>query len=426
MKNLRYGFVVLGLIIGGQTAFSQSKLVSIYKNGIQIKAYKDSAKTQQIFLLKPEFRFQTRFESSGNPEGGEKFDANFMIRRARLKFSGFLYSPNVMYKVELSLSSNDLKSSSDFKEAGGSTKVILDAVVKWRFYKSKSGKQSLTLWAGQTKLPGNRQRLVSSQSLQLVDRSQVNSIFNIDRDIGVHLHGQFQAGSVVIRPIFAFTKGEGRNIIDNNLGGFSYTGKLELLPLGLFTGKGDYFEADLKRESKPKLSLAASATYNQGAARSKQTGDFLIDNIDNPPEEEEEIYLANNLITILGDMTFKYKGFSLLTEGAYKQILLKPGQSLSLTDTTIISSNDKTYQTGWGISAQAGYLFKHNIELAARYTRVVPDWDESFTGLDEYTIGLSKYVIGHKLKVQTDVTLIDKFNDSDYTLRYRLQVEVAF
>jgi phosphate-selective porin OprO/OprP len=418
MKNLRYGFVLLGLIIGTQTAFSQSKLVSIYKNGIQIKAYKDSAKTQQIFLLKPEFRFQTRFESSGNPEGGEKFDANFMIRRARLKFSGFLYSPNVMYKVELSLSSNDLKSSSDFKEAGGSTKVILDAVVKWRFYKSKSGKQSLTLWAGQTKLPGNRQRLVSSQALQLVDRSQVNSIFNLDRDIGVHLHSQFQAGQVVIRPIFALSKGEGRNIISNNMGGFSYTGKLEILPFGLFTSKGDYFEVDLKREAKPKLSLAASATYNEGASREKQTGTFLIDTAGD--------YMANNLLTILGDVMFKYKGFSFLTEGGFKQVMLKTGQSLSVTDSTLVSVGGKSYQTGWGISAQAGYLFKHNIELAARFTRVVPDWSKSFTGLDEYTIGLSKYVVGHKLKVQTDVTLIDKFNDSDYTLRYRLQVEVAF
>lgn len=418
MKTLRYVIVASVLILSSQSAFSQSKLVSFYKKGIQIKAYKDSAKTQQIFLLKPEFRFQTRFESSGNPEGGEKWDANFMIRRARLKFSGFLYSPNVMYKVELSLSSNDLKSSKDFKEAGGSTKVILDAVLKWRFYKSKSGKQSLTLWAGQTKLPGNRQRLVSSQALQLVDRSQVNSIFNIDRDIGVHLHGQFQAGSVVIRPIFAFTKGEGRNIIANNMGGFSYTGKVELLPMGLFTKKGDYFEADLKREPKPKLSLAASATYNQGAPRDKQTGTFLIDTAGE--------YMANNLLTVLGDMMFKYKGFSFLAEGAYKQVLLKSGQSLSVTDSTLISADGNTYQTGWGISAQAGYLFKHNIELAARYTRVVPDWSKSFTGLDEYTIGLSKYVIGHKLKVQTDVTLVDKFDTDDYTMRYRLQVEVAF
>jgi hypothetical protein len=418
MKNLQHLFVACVLILISQNGFSQSKLVGLYKKGIQIKAYKDSAKTQQIFLLKPEFRFQTRFETSGNPEGGEKWDANFMIRRARLKFSGFLYNPNVMYKVELSLSSNDMKSSKDFKEAGGSTKVILDAVLKWRFYQSKSKKQSLTLWAGQTKLPGNRQRLVSSQALQLVDRSQVNSIFNIDRDIGVHLHGQFKVGSVVIRPIVAFTKGEGRNIITSNIGGFSYTGKLELLPLGLFTGKGDYFEADLKRESKPKLSLAASANYNHGASRDKQTGTFLLDTAGD--------YMSNNLLTIMGDMMFKYKGFSFLTEAAYKQIILKPEQSLSITDSTIVSAAGKTYQTGWGISAQAGYLFKHNVELAARYTRVVPDWSKSFTGLDEYTIGLSKYFIGHKLKVQTDVTLVDRFETDDYTMGYRLQVEVAF
>jgi hypothetical protein len=418
MKNLQHLFVACVLILISQNGFSQSKLVGLYKKGIQIKAYKDSAKTQQIFLLKPEFRFQTRFETSGNPEGGEKWDANFMIRRARLKFSGFLYNPNVMYKVELSLSSNDMKSSKDFKEAGGSTKVILDAVLKWRFYQSKSKKQSLTLWAGQTKLPGNRQRLVSSQALQLVDRSQVNSIFNIDRDIGVHLHGQFKVGSVVIRPIVAFTKGEGRNIITSNIGGFSYTGKLELLPLGLFTGKGDYFEADLKRESKPKLSLAASANYNHGASRDKQTGTFLLDTAGD--------YMSNNLLTIMGDMMFKYKGFSFLTEAAYKQIILKPEQSLSMTDSAIISAAGKTYQTGWGISAQAGYLFKHNVELAARYTRVVPDWSKSFTGLDEYTIGLSKYFIGHKLKVQTDVTLIDRFETDNYTMGYRLQVEVAF
>lgn len=417
MKIFRYAFITL-LLISSVRGSAQSKLESIYRKGIQIKAYKDSAKTQQIFLLKPEFRFQTRFETSGNPEGGEKWDSNFLIRRARLKFSGFLLSPNIGYKVELSLSSNDLKSSSDFKEAGGSTKVVLDAVLKWRFYNSNSGKQSLTLWAGQTKLPGNRQRLVSSQAMQLVDRSQVNSIFNIDRDIGVHLHGQFQAGSLVIRPIFAFTKGEGRNIISNNLGGFSYTGKLELLPLGEFTSKGDYFEADLKKEPKPKLSLAAFANYNEGAARQTQTGSFLIDTAGE--------YMSNDLLTIMADVLFKYKGFSFTAEYGFKKILLKTGQSLSATDSTIVSEDGKTYRTGYGLMAQVGYLFKHNIELAARYTRVVPDWSKSFTGSDEYTVGLSKYVIDHKLKVQTDVTLVDQFNNPDYSLRYRLQVEVAF
>jgi hypothetical protein len=211
---------------------------------------------------------------------------------------------------------------------------------------------------GQAKLPGNRQRLVSSQALQLVDRCEVNSIFNIDRDIGVQLHGKFKTGNVIIKPIFAFAKGEGRNILSNNIGGFSYTGKLEFLPLGEFASKGDYFEADLKRESKPKLAIATSANFNQGASRQKQTGSFLLDTAGE--------YMTNNLLTVFADATFKYRGFSFLVEYAYKKTLLKSDQSLSVMDSTIVSESGKSYLTGQGISVQSGYLFKHNWELAAR------------------------------------------------------------
>jgi len=364
------------------------------------------------FFLKPGFRFQTRLETAGNLSGGEQWDANFLIRRSRLKFDGWAFSPNIVYKVELALSSNDLRSLTDFKESGGAAKIVLDAVVKWKFHKN------FTVWFGQTKLPGNRQRLVSSQKLQFVDRSQVNSIFNIDRDIGVQLHGKFELGGLVIKPIFAFTKGEGRNIIANNIGGFSYTGKLELLPMGDFTAKGDYFEADLKREAKPKLALAAAVNFNQNAARQTQTGVFLLDTADE--------YLTNNALTIFGDMMFKYKGFSFLAEYAFKKTLLKSGQSLSVTDSTVVSISGQTVRTGQGISVQAGYLLKSNWEIAARYTTVVPDWSRSFTGLNEYTLGISKYVVGHKLKVQTDITLINRFGTSTQELRYRLQVEIAF
>ena len=417
MKLYRYLIVALLLTTSVQV-FSQSKIESIYKKGIVLNVYKDSARSEPIFQFKPSFRFQTRFEASGNPDGGEKWESNFLIRRARLKFDGFVLNPRIVYKVELALSPSDLRSTSDFKETGGAAKVVLDAVLKWKFYESKNKNHGLTLWVGQTKQPGNRQRLVSSQALQLVDRSQVNSIFNLDRDLGLQLHGSFKAGNVVIRPIFAIAKGEGRNVISTNIGGFSYTGKLELLPLGEFSSKGDYFEADLSREDKPKLSIAAAANYNHGASRQTQTGVFLIDTAGD--------YMTNNLLTVFADMMFKYKGFSFLTEYAFKQTLLQNGQSLSVTDSTLISADGKTYRTGYGISAQAGYLFKHDIELAARYTRVVPDWSKSFTGSDEYTVGLSKYIVGHKLKVQTDVTLVDEFNEPDYSVRYRLQVEVSF
>jgi hypothetical protein len=38
---------------------------------------------------------------------------------------------------------------------------------------------------GQTKLPGNNQRVVSSGSLEFTDRTINNSRFNIDRDFGL-------------------------------------------------------------------------------------------------------------------------------------------------------------------------------------------------------------------------------------------------
>jgi hypothetical protein len=42
-----------------------------------------------------------------------------------------------------------------------------------------------TIGFGQTKLPGNNQRVVSSGSLEFTDRTINNSRFNIDRDFGV-------------------------------------------------------------------------------------------------------------------------------------------------------------------------------------------------------------------------------------------------
>lgn len=215
---------------------------------------------------------------------------------------------------------------------------------------------------------------------------------------------------MIIKPIFAFSKGEGRNILSNNIGGFNYTGKIEILPMGQFE---NYSEGDLKREAIPRLSFATSVNYNQGASRQKSTGIFLTNS--------NGEYLTNDLLTVFADVIFKYRGFSFSTEYGIKKIL---NTNLLVNDSSIVSNAGKSYYTGYGISTQAGYLFKHNIELAARYTMMIPDWDKSFKASNEYTLGLSKYIIGHKLKAQTDITLIEENNM--YNMRYRLQLEFSF
>ena len=336
-----------------------------------------------------------------------------MIRRARLKFGGWAINPKIGYKVEMALSNRDLGSKHDFSETSEAPKIMLDAVVKWKAHKN------LSVWVGQTKLPGNRERVVSSQKLQMVDRSMVNSIFNIDREMGVQLRGKFNINNAVIKPIASFSFGEGRNITTSNVGGYHYVGRVEALPFGEFKSKGDYFGADLKREPTPKLALAATYSMNYNAPRQKTTGRYLIDADDN--------YLAQDLQTIFADMMFKYQGFSVMGEYAHKVIADKAVREDEELRASIVDADGRSYYTGSGFNIQAGYLLKNNLEVSARYTSVLPDTDVSFDGTKEYTFGLSKYIVGHALKLQSDISLFtpDEVGAAN-ELRYRFQMEFQF
>jgi len=64
--------------------------------------------------------------------------------------------------------------------------------------------------------------------------------------------------------------------------------------------------------------------------------------------------------------------------------------------------------------------------LAFRFSNVTPDLE--ITGnnkSDQYTFGVSKFIVGHKLKVQTDVSYLDVLGETDVLL-YRLQVDLHF
>ena len=100
-------------------------------------------------------RMQSLFTSAwGIPETGDWTDAetNMMIRRARLKFKGFAYSPKLTYKIELGLSNRDLSGGSVFTSEA--PRYILDAVAMWNFY------ENFELWVGQTKLPADSELLL--------------------------------------------------------------------------------------------------------------------------------------------------------------------------------------------------------------------------------------------------------------------------
>ena len=400
----------LALLLCGSILSAQSPqtLVKLkFGEGLQITAADSS------MYLKASFRAQSLFEMERDLEDHSAVNSSFLVRRSRLKFEGWAFSPNLGYKVELGLANKDISSTSDFSQTSGAPKIILDAVLKWKLHKD------LELWAGQTKLPGNRERVISSQALQFVDRSLVNSIFNLDRDMGIQLHGKLHMGRTVVKPIFSWSLGDGRNVTIDNIGGFDYTGRLEILPLGEFSKKGDYVSSDLYREASPKLAFGITYDFNNGSARQTSTGKFLTDTLGG--------YLNHDLQTLMVDAVFKYQGFSLMSEFAYKDVsdvsIQKNGENVPAE---LIDANGRSYYTGKGIVVQAGYLFKNNWEVATRYTQVKPNQKLSFKEQKEYTLGLSKYIVGHSLKVQSDVSLIDTAGKDANTLRYRLQFEFAF
>ena len=348
-------------------------------------------------------RFQ--FLATSLMEDGESPETSFLIRRARLKFDGFAFSPKLEYKLELGLSNRDIAGSSEF--TGNTPLYIMDAVLKYNFY------QNFELWVGQTKLPGNRERVISSANLQQVDRSILNARFNIDRDIGFQLRHHLTINDhFVVKEIFALSQGEGRNVVTKNLGGFQYTGRIELLPLGNFTSKGDYSGSDLKREQTPKLALGVSYDHNNNAVKTRSNqGSYM---------ETDNGFYETNINTLFIDAMFKYKGFSVMAEYADRDAKDPIAKNSDGSETGDV------VQVGKGINIQSGYLFKNNWEISGRYSNV--ELNKTITGKDpehQYTFGVSKFIVGHSLKVQSDISLIDIANQGNQVL-YRLQFDIHF
>ncbi len=356
-----------------------------------------------------------QFLAIANFEDGESTESNFLVRRARLKFNGYAFSPKLKYKLELGLSNRDISGASEF--TSNSPRYILDAVIKYNFAKN------LELWFGQTKLPGNRERVISSGNLQQVDRSLLNSRFNIDRDLGVQLRHKWNVSdNFVVKEIFSVAQGEGRNITTGNLGGHQYTGRIELLPLGNFTSKGDYSGSDQKREEKPKLAIGVTYDHNNNAVKNRSNqGSYMRDTA-----IDDKYFYETNINTLFIDFMFKHNGFSLMGEYADRDAddpFAKNSDGSPLLDS---KGKDVVVQVGKGLNFQAGYLFDCNWEVSGRYTNI--ELNKNITGKDaenQYTFGVSRYIVGHKLKIQSDISLLQIDNANDNWM-YRLQFDIHF
>ncbi|EDP72538.1 Phosphate-selective porin O and P [Flavobacteriales bacterium ALC-1] len=400
--KLKFTLVAITLIAFTSINAQEISDTSFGKGLINFTA-KDSS-----FSVKFAPRFQVRSMSSWNHDGNQygSPEHNFIVRRARLKFDGFAYSPKLKYKIELGLSNRDISGANQFNR--NTPRYILDAVLMWNFA------ENWELWAGQTKLPGNVERVVSSANLQLIDRSLLNSRFNIDRDLGIQLrHKTNLGGDFLMREKFAVSQGEGRNVTEGNEGGLQYTARLEFLPFGKFKSKGDYSQSDLKREEKPKLMVGFTYNYNQDAVRERGfAGDYMI-------RTDGTIYETNQT-TIFADMMYKHNGFSFMGEYAKRS-----ADDAIATEADGTTPTGDIVLTGNALNLQAGYLFKSNYEIAARFTTVDYESETGALPTEQYTLGVNKFVVGHKLKVQSDISYTT-LDGNENNITFRLGFDIHF
>jgi len=354
-----------------------------------------------LYQLNIRFRMQNRVTYLENDGENGAYDGQ--IRRLRLRLDGYVGNPKFLYAIQLSFAPGDV---GEIRE-GENINIIRDAVV---FYRPN---KHWNIGFGQTKLPGNRQRVNSSGGLQLTDRTINNAKFTIDRDFGFQVHNMNEFKDKFSYNLKgALSTGEGRNVTGKADDGIAVTGKVELFPLGAFTKDGTYFEGDVIREKKPKLMISGAFQQNNHARRTQgQLGNDLFE--------------QRTMKSVLLDAMFKYNGWAAMTSF----------MSRTTNDNAITINPDDATESNYafvgnGFDYQLSYNTRKNYEFIGRYSiqNVGSDIETKAPKVKEYSFGVTKYIWEHTFKLQAELNYdtLESFSGATKNNWYlRFQVEIG-
>ncbi|WP_373048863.1 porin [Vulgatibacter sp.] len=364
------------------------------------------------YRLRLRGRFQV-LETLSEADGDLSTD--LYIRRARLAMDGYVWDEDITYKMELAFAPRDLD------ETGS---PVLDA------YLELQQLRDLQLRIGMYKIPFDRQRVISSGDLQLVDRSPLIAEMTLDRDIGFTLHSDDLFGNDGRFGYWlGFYGGDGRGRVEAPAG-FLYLARAEYRPFGAFE---DYVEADLDRSADPRLALGASIAWNQNAIRTNSNrGSAFREEFSTLEGFEGFDYLH-----LEADAIFKWSGLSVLSQFIWRDERGDGAFTGEAGGETVVVDP----RNGWGWFVQAGQMIGPHWEIAARYTEqhtldgASLDLRESLAEAGrELGGGVSWYLHGHQLKVQadyfrlwgTEVDGLDAIAFEDGANQVRLQLQAAW
>lgn len=325
----------------------------------------------EAFSLGLTARAQVRYTVSVE---GSNAEQSLLLRRARLKSSGWIFGEAFRYQLELGLSPRDMGMTED----GARFTPLLDWYFELRHLRD------LTLRVGQSKLAYSLTRVQSSGNLQFVDRSIANAEFNLDRDIAIDVRSYDLFGLGTFRYFAGLFLGEGRDSRGPTNFEMGYFGRIEAHPLGI-DDTHDH-QVDFARTRRTRLMIAAAYAYLDGATRDRGTRGQT-------PEDGATTDMHNATV----DASLKVAGASLLGEAFWRQ-------------TRRVAANDIAPAThvqpgrdGWGWNTQAGYLMGvQPVEFAMRYGEVHPLERAPIRRTRQPGGAVSWYVLEHAVKLQLD------------------------
>jgi hypothetical protein len=378
-------------------------------NGLNL-SFQDSAYFFRIGgMMQPQVRMAQ--QAAQDPE----FFLN--SRRTYLNFQGDARKEKISFFLQL-----------DFSQVGN---PLLDVWVAYQPFKD------FRLTIGQKQNIGNnREMLVMENYLQFPGRSLLSNTFSqTGRELGIFMDYRFSLPkNIILHPQVALTSGDGQNSFgadsrDADLGGFKYSARLDILPLGDFAEGNKDFVADLARESNLKLMVGAAASYNDGAsgAVGEGNGDFLLYNAAGQVQlpDYRQLY---------GDVLVKYNGFSFLGEygvssGTNLENLFKGlSDDFVPIDPLLATEISQFLALGSGFNTQLGYVTNSGLGLDLRYAAVNSEFENNLqavlSGSQAASLGLTKYFKGHGLKLQAvfSAQSSDDFEKVDYTAALLLQL----
>lgn len=334
----------------------------------------------------------------------------FEARRLRMKIGGHGYQPWLRYYFEV-----DLLPTRDVDDGSASASA---RVIDWRADIAKWGWGGIRV--GQWKVDLNRERVDSSGRQQFVERSIVNRVFTIDRQVGIQLRGHaFEDTRADLRYWAGVFNGEGRGVRNNS----SDMMRMARLQWNFMGRDLPWRQTDVEYTQLPTGSLAIAGMTNTGSCtRWSSSGCGNLDGFQSAATAASDQFEIDQYVQ---EFAFKYRGLSIQQELHEKTI----------TDRASATKHELT-----GGYLQAGYFFHHifpevpaPLEMAIRYAYVdEPNAvDRSFENQrTEYTIGFNWFFAGHNNKLTFDVSRLqidDGFlglNDADN--RFRFQWDVSF